>query len=80
MKCLLENLEVNYPCSAVCPLYGDCMTAFLQERRRRVRTNADRIRSMTDEEMAEMFSGLEDNISDCVSAWLDWLKQPAEED
>ena len=45
-----------------------------------MKTNADRIRSMTDEEMAEMFSGLEDNISDCVSAWLDWLKQPSEED
>jgi hypothetical protein len=35
-------------------------------------TNADRIRSMTDEELAYFMA----NIEPCrESAWLDWLKQ-----
>ena len=53
MKCLIKNLEVNYPCSTNCPLYGDCMTAFLESRKQRVRSNADRIRAMSDEELAK---------------------------
>lgn len=53
MKCLIENLEVNYPCSSVCRLYGDCMTAFLEEEKQRVRTNADCLRAMSDEELEE---------------------------
>ena len=56
------------------------------------KTNADRIRSMTDEELAELFA---DNncgycrIPDfcfakgcqinCEDAWLDWLREEAEE-
>lgn len=37
-------------------------------------TNADRIRSMTDEELAYFMA----NIEPCrESAWLDWLKQEA---
>ena len=52
MKCLTSNLEVNYPCSSVCPLYGDCVAAFYAEAKRRVKTNADRIRAMSDEELA----------------------------
>ena len=53
MKCLIENIEVNYPCSPACSLYGDCMTAFLKTRKQRVRTNADSIRAMTDEELED---------------------------
>lgn len=53
-------------------------------------TNADRIRSMTDEELAELFTHLccpyslggkvECNIENkgCKECWLDWLKQEAE--
>lgn len=38
-------------------------------------TNADRIRSMTDEELAYFMA----NIEPCrESAWLDWLKQEVE--
>lgn len=52
-------------------------------------TNADRIRSMSDEELAEMFSNTWDCTSclvdDCTGQWckeklLEWLKQPAKED
>ena len=50
-------------------------------------TNADRIRSMTDEELAEWFGNMiypecvccpADNdgwCEDCKTKWLDWLKQ-----
>lgn len=47
-------------------------------------TNADRIRNMSDEELAKHFSGLICDINEGVeyheaqSRWLEWLKQPAE--
>ena len=53
MKCLVNGLEVMYPCSNICPLYGDCVTAFDALKKSRVRTNADRIRAMSDEELAD---------------------------
>lgn len=49
-------------------------------------TNADRIRAMTDEELAEFVSGLgcPDHAMDCMRACLEcclkWLKQPVKED
>lgn len=53
------------------------------------RTNADRIRSMTDEELADYFSELscwphakrEDcrGMANCMDCWLDWLKQEIKE-
>ena len=50
------------------------------------RTNSDRIRNMTDEELAEFIEQAscpptikkiyhECTIDDCVPCWLDWLKQ-----
>ena len=55
-------------------------------------TNADRIRSMTDEEMAEWIMSIgpaacpirddhgdECRFSHCKDCWLDWLKQEARE-
>ena len=48
-------------------------------------TNADRIRAMSDEELAKHFSGLICDIDEGVeyhenpNTWLEWLKQPAEE-
>jgi len=47
-------------------------------------TNADRIRSMTDEELAEKMSGLESFALTCGGGWppekwLDWLRQEANE-
>lgn len=46
-------------------------------------TNADRIRAMTDEELAKMISGFESFALTCGGAWppdkwLDWLRQEAE--
>lgn len=49
-------------------------------------TNADRIRSMSDEELAEYIAGIIDDAnsgsviySDRTEEWLEWLKQPAKE-
>ena len=53
VRCLVNGLEVNYPCSPVCPLFGDCVTAFNAARTQSVRTNADRIRAMSDEELVD---------------------------
>lgn len=47
-------------------------------------TNADRIRSMTDDELAKKISGLESFALTCGGGWppekwLDWLKQEAQD-
>lgn len=47
------------------------------------KTNADRIRAMSDEELANKMSGLESFALTCCGGWppekwLDWLKQEAE--
>lgn len=50
-------------------------------------TNADRIRSMTDEELAETLGdkcicpptrGRAEVCDDCDACWLEWLQKPAE--
>lgn len=56
-------------------------------------TNADRIRAMTDEELADFINDTEygfidrpgmcdvcdhHRIKDCKNCWLDWLKSPVE--
>ena len=53
-------------------------------------TNADKIRSMTDEELAELIDRETDSCAptgdcekmsrDCKACWLEWLQQTAEED
>lgn len=40
-------------------------------------TNADRIRAMTDEELAEWIISI---TEDLTTRWLDWLKQEANDD
>ncbi|MBE6977640.1 MAG: hypothetical protein E7438_03250 [Ruminococcaceae bacterium] len=81
---------------------GMCVAAVLEngERtdpshwREKPKTNADRIRAMSDEELAELFHGFCDNGERCVYCplyekscagvhsdvpkWLEWLQQPAE--
>lgn len=86
MKCLTRNLEVNYPCSPACPLFGDCVAVFLDEQKKQVRPNADRIRAMRDEELSRQFGAqcpkTVKRVCDkrCHLCWLEWLQQPAEED
>ena len=51
-------------------------------------TNADRIRAMSDEELATILGDkcicpptgeCTRQYGDCIACWLEWLKQPAEE-
>lgn len=43
-------------------------------------TNADRIRAMSDEELADMFAEFaEENPSDDASEWHEWLIKPVED-
>lgn len=59
------------------------------ERSGRVMSNADRIRAMTDEEMAKYSKGygcphvcttkyINSGTNSCYKCWLDWLKQKSE--
>ena len=78
-----------------CPDYAKCVKeSNLKIKRKRckeaktkyVMTNADRIRSMTDEELAELIVVKVKDIHHqgmrelAYSAWLKWLQQPAEGD
>ena len=68
-----------------CKKYEDCKSgtgltwpcgAYVQK----IVTNADRIRSMSDEELAKWLAGQAGKEpSDDPAVWMDWLKQPAEE-
>ena len=94
MKWLFEN------CSQVCkwntyeygctkPLAETCPLINLNAKPKPM-TNADRIRAMSDEELAELIDRETDSCAptgdcekmsrDCKACWLEWLQQPAEED
>ena len=74
--------------SAICPVCGGIGTHEIQM------TNADRIRSMSDEELAELMRSMMDcdscgnmfsfkcdgSYEHCSSVCLEWLQKPAEED
>ena len=70
-----------------CKEYARCALNYDGDNCRRSRTveptNADRIRSMTDEELAKKISGIESFALTCGGGWppekwLDWLKQEEE--
>ena len=70
--------------SAICPVCGGIGTHEIQM------TNADRIRAMSDEELAELIDRETDSCAptgdcekmsrDCKACWLEWLQHPAAED
>ena len=91
--CKMTGEATTWPCSAPgCPLYGDCLSEYAGSTK--PMTNADRIRAMSDEELAEFLSEEQYRIADIVfqqcgfglekkviyARRLDWLQQPAEED
>lgn len=79
--------EPDYPCSPACPLFGDCVVAFQNEQKKWVQTNADRIRAMSDKELARFLAEVENRRSAAGGGaiWngmahaLEWLQQPPEE-
>jgi hypothetical protein len=81
--CSAYNLGMSY---AYCPQVIDC-----NKFESKIKTNADRIRAMSDEDLAEFLSdddracppkwhNCRKHISECGGCWLEWLKQPAEGD
>lgn len=75
------------PC-AVCNPHDPLLNCY-QKREGPVTTNADRIRAMSDENLAKFIERSDcpphdgtcdkDNIT-CSECWLDWLKQEVEQD
>ena len=62
-----EYCEDNYP--EVCEHWTP----------KKPKTNADRIRAMSDEELADMLYETDSRIGNAdLDEWLEWLKQPAE--
>ena len=87
--CYLKNARPCYECSA-CMSGDDHFRPAKPEKKRT--TNADRIRAMSDEELAEQLIQYRDDWADycthkgcyatqkeAVEAETEWLKQPAEE-
>ena len=86
-KCNNQMCKWNtYEYGCIKPFFDKCP---LESQKHK--TNADRIRAMTDEELAKTFetdfatcppnAGEDkwcDKDADCKQCWLDWLKQPAE--
>lgn len=68
-----------------CKEYARCALNYDGDNCRRIRTveptNADRIRSMTDEALAGFISSqiIDRNIGVPIEAWLDWLRQEAKD-
>lgn len=54
MKCLMNGLEVNYPCSPACALFGDCVSAYMSEVKTESMTNGDRLRSLDDDHLVDI--------------------------
>ena len=77
---------IKYTCGAGTPeeaetnctyfIRGECTASFCEYRRKK-QTNADRIRAMNDEELAEFLIDLADDGNLKIR---EWLQQPAEEE
>lgn len=73
--------------NGICPLSNIC-----PDRTEKPMTNADRIRSMSDEELIAFFvledkcpperysSRKCDRFDSCKDCWIDWLKEPVEDE
>ena len=82
MSCLFEPIHGRFPTNSICDSYPDCVgCSYSDPFKKPKQTNADRIRAMSDEELAKTLSGEEiypwctkpceyDNCTDCVLAWL----------
>lgn len=82
-KCTGANCPMQVGCVVpeTCPEPEKCRYATFPQ------TNADRIRNMTDEELAEYLSNVHycptpsicDPTKNCNDCWLKWLRSPVEE-
>jgi len=85
-KSCVNKTASGYCATTACinPLYSNIGTAqYGQGVQKRITTNADRIRSMSDEELAKKISGIESFALTCGGGWppekwLDWMKKEYE--
>ena len=94
MSCLFEPIHGRYPTRSLCDSYPDCVgCSYSDSFKQPKQTNADRIRNMTDEELANELGfvaqdafcygrGLRDKMIlypfGSYEETLEWLKQEAE--
>lgn len=85
--------ECRSPFSEICVSCGFEMANYEEKkpkpRRVKKKTNADKLRTMTDQELAEELTAKggcphycetpEEFDTDCVKCWLDWLKETEDE-
>ena len=94
---LCETCEFQeyFPCQKPCVtcLVGSPLRVSGDRYIRKVITNADKIRAMTDEELANLLGQFDEGCSfpergtcppgrdfSCYPCWLDWMKQEAKDD
>lgn len=81
------NANCKNCCTKFCTAAGKNDDPDICEEYTPIRTNADRIRAMTDEELADTFAHKADacwncsadGLDTCKECWLEWLKQEAKE-
>lgn len=72
---LCKTCEKRYACIMYEPIATVAGCSYFVRQKKVVKTNADRIRAMTDEELAEWLE------KHCFQyGWLDWLKREANDD
>ena len=85
LTCLYEDYDgAEEPCINCVGVGGKRPSEYLQKKPPKPITNADRIRAMTDEELAKAICRLELLLAKQghrgFQAWLDWLKEEAKPD
>lgn len=89
MSCLFEPIHGRFPTNSICDSYPDCVgCSYSDPFKQSKQTNADKIRNMTDEELAETITADWCSIvcpggsffcdGECKTKVLDWLRQEAE--
>lgn len=95
ISCLYEDYDgAEEPCINCVRAKDEKPTEYFPKKPPKPITNADRIRAMTDEELAEFMKPYDSGCprwggkepipcsqrSNCRDCWLDWLKAPVEVD
>lgn len=81
-KSCVNKTASGYCATTACinPLYSNIGTAqYGQGVQKRITTNADRIRAMSDEELSHFLFGIQCAPASKPKEWLDWLRQKAED-
>lgn len=73
--CKMSKKPTTWPCSArSCPLFWDCYLEYEKTTQKKP-TNADRIRAMSDEELAEFLNYVQDFPCEACCGHLYWCRR-----